>query len=175
MLYLSVFASEASRSLSGSSALLYLCHEGIYKSREGLKVITVLRPTTAACAVPSLDAHLLPVSQSDANKHQQEGGLMQQPTRGGKRESTPGSFCSVFLVQTIVRAAWALGSFHHLVLLPSLHGQEVLPCHVKHMNTAALAICRTWKSALLQESAAKQFPNPLFFFLLHLNVYHCIM
>lgn len=80
-----------------------------------------------------------------------------------------------FEYQAIVRAAWALGSFRHMVLLPSLHGQEVLPCHVKHMNTTALAICRTWKSALLQQSAAKQFPNSLFLFLLHLNVYHCIM
>lgn len=68
VLYLSGLASEASRSLSGSSAPLYLCNN-IYKSRKGLEVITVLRPTTAACAVLSLDAHLLPVSQSDANKH----------------------------------------------------------------------------------------------------------
>lgn len=52
-----VLESEASRSLSGSSAPLYLCNKGIYKGREGLEVVTALRPTAVVCAVPSLDAH----------------------------------------------------------------------------------------------------------------------
>lgn len=75
-----VLASEASRSLPGSSAPLYLCNKGLYKGGEGLEVITVPNPTTAACAVLSLDAHLLPACLSDASKHWQEGGLMPQPT-----------------------------------------------------------------------------------------------
>lgn len=168
VLYLSVLASEASRSLSGSSAPLYLGNKGIYKSREGLEVITVLRPTTAACAVLILYSSLMPTNTSmwaHATAHNEvvnEGGPLAPPVHSVSNTEP-------------ARAAWALGCFHHTVLLPSLHGQEVLPCLVEHTNTSTLAICRTWKSALLQQPAAKQVPNPLFFFLLHLNVYHCIM
>lgn len=142
----------------GAQHLLYLCHKGIYKSREGLEVITVLRPSVC-CAKP----WCTPAACIAGWCQQTLAGGWAHATTHMRRQMREDLWLLLFIAFLIqVRAAWALGSFHHMVLLPSLRGQEVLPCHVKHMNSTALAICRTWKSALLQQSAAKV-PKPSVF------------
>lgn len=115
VLYFSVFASEA----SGRSAPLCLCNEGINKSREGVEVFTVLRPTTAVSVVPSLDAQTLSRRWAPATAH----------TRWDMRKDLWLLLFSVFLIP---RAAWALGSFHHMVL--PWTGGAAMPCEAYEQN-----------------------------------------